>query len=351
MAKRLRKGLILAAVVGLALVTLLVAWVGVHEVFRGIAAVGWTGFAVFNLYWLGVVGIVGLAWATAAPGLGTRRSGLFVWGRLLREAASDLLPFSQIGGLVVGARTVIAAGVAEDLVFASLLVDLVAEMAAQAFYTLLGIGLILVRLNAKLAGPVLWPAMGALALLFTVAISFLFAQQRTVAWLGRFARRWLPDSMTRADAVGVALEEIYRRPARVAAAIALHLAGWVASGGASWIALRFMGVDAPFWVVIAVESLMYAVRSVGFALPGALGVQEGAYVILGPFFGLHAGDALALSLLRRARDVVTGVPTLAIWQAREGRALIRRRRAQRAALGAEALTSSALEPQRESSRA
>ena len=331
MAKRLKGGLIAAAAIGLGLVTLLIAWVGVHEVFGAIADIGWTGFAIFTLYWLLVVSVVGLAWKTAAPGVGVRRSGLFVWGRFLRESAAELLPFAQIGGLVVGARAVIAAGVAEEVVFASLLVDLVAEMAAQAFYTLLGIGLIAVRLNAHLAGPILWPAMGAMALIFTVAISFLFAQQRTVAWLGRFARRWLPDSMTRADAVGVALEEIYRRPGRVAAAVALHLVGWVGGGGASWIALRFMGVEAPFWVVIAIESLMYAVRSVGFALPGALGVQEGAYVLLGPFFGLHADHALALSLLRRARDLVIGVPTLAVWQAREGHALFRRRRARKGA--------------------
>lgn len=325
MATRLKRSLILAAVVGVALVTGLIAWVGVGQVYSAITDVGWRGFAVFNLYWLGVVAVVGLAWKAAAPGAGIERSWVFVWGRILREAAADLLPFSQLGGLVVGARAVVAAGLPEDLVFASMLVDLVAEMAAQAFYTLLGIGLILVRLNAKLVEPILWPAMGALALIFTVAISFLFAQRRTVAWLGRFAIRWLPDSMKRADAVSAALEEIYRRPGRVAAAIALHLAGWVGGGAGSWIALRFMGVEIPFWAVIAVESLMYAVRSVGFALPGGLGVQEGAYVLLGPMFGLHAETALALSLLKRARDLVLGIPALVVWQAGEGRALFSRR--------------------------
>jgi hypothetical protein len=71
---------------------------------------------------------------------------------------------------------------------------------------------------------------------------------------------------------------------------------------------------------------MYALRNLGFALPGGLGVQEASYVLLGPLFGVHASDALALSLLRRARDLVIGVPVLLIWQAREGRAFLLRRR-------------------------
>jgi uncharacterized membrane protein YbhN (UPF0104 family) len=85
-----------------------------------------------------------------------------------------------------------------------------------------------------------------------------------------------------------------------------------------------MGANAPLWAVLAVESLMYAARGVAFMLPGGLGVQEGAYVVLAPLFGLQPSDLLAVSLLRRARDLVVGVPVLLIWQAREGRALVSR---------------------------
>jgi uncharacterized membrane protein YbhN (UPF0104 family) len=68
---------------------------------------------------------------------------------------------------------------------------------------------------------------------------------------------------------------------------------------------------------------MCAVRSVAFAVPGALGVQEGAYVVIGLLFGLSPQDALALSLLKRARDLVIGAPALVIWQVMEGRRLLR----------------------------
>jgi hypothetical protein len=92
------------------------------------------------------------------------------------------------------------------------------------------------------------------------------------------------------------------------------------------LALRLMGVPIALQDVVAVESLMYAVRNVAFALPAGLGVQEAAYVLIGPVFGLHAGDALALSLLKRARDIVIGVPVIAAWQLMEARALLRSRR-------------------------
>jgi len=57
---------------------------------------------------------------------------------------------------------------------------------------------------------------------------------------------------------------------------------------------------------------------VGFVAPAGLGVQEGTYALVGPLFGLPAEAGLALSLLKRGRDLVVGVPTLLAWQAVEG---------------------------------
>jgi uncharacterized membrane protein YbhN (UPF0104 family) len=71
--------------------------------------------------------------------------------------------------------------------------------------------------------------------------------------------------------------------------------------------------------VVAIESLLFAIRNAAFVMPGGLGVQEGAYVLIGPLFGLPAEAALALSLLKRARDIVIAVPALIIWQLMEQR--------------------------------
>jgi hypothetical protein len=79
--------------------------------------------------------------------------------------------------------------------------------------------------------------------------------------------------------------------------------------------------------VLVLESMLYAVRTSAFIVPNAVGVQEGAYILLGATFGLTPEMALALSLLKRARDIAIGLPTIGLWQALESGRLWRRRNA------------------------
>ena len=54
------------------------------------------------------------------------------------------------------------------------------------------------------------------------------------------------------------------------------------------------------WVeALLLESLGQAIRGAAFAIPGALGVQEGGYLLLAPLAGLSSDTALALSLAKR----------------------------------------------------
>lgn len=69
-----------------------------------------------------------------------------------------------------------------------------------------------------------------------------------------------------------------------------------------------MGVSLDIAAVLALESLLSAIRSVAFIVPNSIGVQEGAYVMLGTTLGLSPDFALALSLLKRGRDLVVGIP-------------------------------------------
>ena len=104
----------------------------------------------------------------------------------------------------------------------------------------------------------------------------------------------------------------------------LHLACWVAGALEVWVALRLAGRPLDFAVVLVIESLLYAIRTVAFAIPNAVGVQEGAYILVGGAFGLTPEMGLALSLLKRARDLLIGLPALGAWQALEGGRLWRR---------------------------
>jgi putative membrane protein len=320
--------LALGAVVGLAIVTALVARAGVVLVGHAAAEVGWAGFVVYCLSWAPVVLLLGAGWLAAAPGVPFADSWAPAWARLIREAAAEVLPLSQLGGLVAGARALVAVGVAEDLALASTIVDLFAEMAAQAIYTAAGVALVAAHLTGGARVQVVGPALLGLGLLVVAGLALAPAQGRVLAWLGRMGQRWLPGSAARAAAVGARLEGIYTRRGRLALATALHLAAWVGSSATSWLALRLMGARAELWSVVGAESLMFAIRNLGFALPGGLGVQEGAYWLLAPLMGVSPAQALTLSLLKRARDIAVGAPVLFAWQSHEGWRLLKRAAAQ-----------------------
>ena len=67
-----------------------------------------------------------------------------------------------------------------------------------------------------------------------------------------------------------------------------------------------------------IESLVQAVRGAAFAIPGAFGAQEAGLILLCGMFEIPPDQALALSLIKRAADLVVGVPGLVSLQVLEG---------------------------------
>jgi hypothetical protein len=55
------------------------------------------------------------------------------------------------------------------------------------------------------------------------------------------------------------------------------------------------------------------VRSIGFLIPGGLGLQEGGILLGGVWLGLAPETVLAAALLKRAREIVCGLPGLVAW--------------------------------------
>ena len=313
---------VLAGIVGLTVIGALVAHFGVSAVTRSLVAFGWTGFMTVCVIHLALIGVMGIAWGVLLP---STRAWIPIWGRLVRDSGSEVLPLSQVGGFVMGARAVALAGVSGSAATASTIVDVTLELFAQLAYTALSLfWLFYLRPDAALVTPV---AIG-LTVAGALAAAFLGVQRRGFDLFDRFARMlghgWAYKTAVGAAALHVALSEIYRGQARVWASFILHLASWIASTVEAWIALRLAASPLSFSTVLVIESLLYAARSVAFAVPNAVGVQEGAYILLGAGFGLTPEMALALSLLKRARDLTIGLPTLTAWQLLESGRLWRR---------------------------
>jgi uncharacterized membrane protein YbhN (UPF0104 family) len=150
----------------------------------------------------------------------------------------------------------------------------------------------------------------------------ILLQKKGANFAERMAARFFPqvkDGISFRDAI----HDLYDSPARLAASASWHLLAWVGAGGGTWLGFRLVGADITLLDAMALEALLCTLRSIAAFVPAAVGVQEGGYALLAQLFGLPAEMGLAVSLLKRAREIVLGVPALVYWQTVEGRTALR----------------------------
>lgn len=312
--------LVVIGTLGLCLSLYLVLYVGLGAVVSSAAAIGWGGFASLCLYSLCLFPLMGAAWQVLFPAPARADLRVLVWARMVRDSAGDVLPFSQFGGIVLGARAAVLHRVPSALAFASTIVDVTTELLGQIAYIAIGVAILIARApRTSFAASVTKVVVIGFVLAVIGGALFVFLQRFGHRITGRLAARLLPRVLTSTGAVTDALDAIYASPVRVALSASIHLAAWVASSITTWIAFRLIGAHIGIVSVIAIDSLVGAAESAAVLVPHALGVQEATYAVLAPLFGVGAEFGLAVSLLKRARDIAVGAPILLIWQALEGR--------------------------------
>jgi putative membrane protein len=313
----------LLAVAGLMLATGLILHQGLAAIVAALAAAG------LGIVWSGLFHIVPMvlnarAWQILLPGAAKPGLAFFTWVVWVREAVNGLLPVARIGGEVASARLLRRRGVRNAPTLASLVVDMTLSILSQAVFALIGVALLATRGDLGGAWPVALALLAALPL-----VGLLVAVQHLGLFgvLGGVFRTVFGDRL--AGLVGSAIrldravKQFYRRRNRIVACTAWQLAGWIAGAGEVWLALHFLGHPVGVAEAVIIEALIQAVSSAAFLIPGALGVQEGGFLAIGALVGLGPESALALALMRRARDLLLFLPALVAWQASEGRALWR----------------------------
>jgi len=308
---------------GLGLAAWLLASYGIQQIFDLLRAAGWFGFLAVIASHIVQILFSAAGWRTITgpteprPGIGR-----YFLLRGIREAVNNLLPVAQIGGQVVTARLLQQLGVKLAPAIAGTVADLTLEVVTQVVFTLLGLVLLLETVgDSGIAGYVISGLLGAAAV-----VALMLAAQ----WLGLAAAiekglMRLGQSMGWAGTANVeglhkALIDCYRVPSRVLGAGFWHLSCWLLGGVEVCVALHFLGHDVGIVPGLIIESLGQALKSVGFAVPGALGVQEGGYIVICQVLGLSPEVAIALSLMKRLREVALGIPGLILWQRTEAKA-------------------------------
>lgn len=309
----------LLSLVGLMFFVGIVSYQGVQPVAAAVVTAG------LGLVWVSLFHLLPLVIDTYAWHILLDKRHRIGFGRLINiawigEAVNSLLPVALIGGGLVRARLLSLTKVPTAVGGASVVVDLTVAVVSLIFFSLAGV---VVVLTNAMPGHTSAQLLTGLIIFSFLIYAFYLAQRRGMFLL--LARRL--ERMNGGAGTGTftgnaaqldrCVEEIYQRGGIFWFACMVRLVGWVIGTGEVWLALHFLGHPVTLIDALMLESLGQAIRSAAFVIPGALGIQEGAYLVLGASIGIPPQTGLALSLVKRVRELAFGLPGLLVWQWQE----------------------------------
>jgi putative membrane protein len=312
---------------GLALLIGLVAYEGFNVIGEALLKVGWGIFAVTAFYPLGLLTDT-IGWRLLLPGTVRPPLRTLVGPRWICDAINFLLPSAQVGGDLVRARLLTWRGISGPQAGASVVTDIVTGVLTEILFAFLGV-FFLIRYQGFGHTTVV---VAASVLLFTFLVGVFYLMQRhgffhgVTLLIGRLIQvgNW-EAIIGSAAALDAAILATYGRRREFLKSCFWRLLGWFLGVSEVWLALYFLGHPLGLGKAIILESLVQAIRHAFFIIPGALGVQEGSFILLGAIVGLSPETGLAISLVKRVRELLVGLPALLLWQFQEGHRLLRRR--------------------------
>jgi len=242
---------------------------------------------------------------------------VLIWLAMVRDAINTFLPVARVGGEFAAIRALWLRGVKISTASAAIIVETSVTLVLQVLLTLAGIIVLLPDIGATFLIPELSAVLVVAALMVgaflmvQIRIGLVAAFDRTLGRVLRFMGYAGHSGLPGLDQKVLLL---YRRGGLLFRCAGWQILGFV--GGAAEIGLmaHLMGVSLDLSQIFVLESLIQAVHSVSFMVPGSLGVQEAGFVLLAGPLGLSADVALSLALARRMRQVVMGLPILGSWQ-------------------------------------
>lgn len=316
----------LAAIVGLASLTALIAYFGFASVLQALVSSRWGTLLVVLARAMALAG-AGIGWWLV---LTPKRPGttVFIGLRYIRDAINTLIPFAVVGGDVVGARLLAHYGVAVSSAIASVLVDIFLQVVCLTILLLAGLGIVAGLVGAhRVTGAALAILVVAIPAVTGFFLTLNFgAFEPVVRRLVAFGEKHQWAVFDHVVDLGERLQQIWRNHRNLLVSFAVHLVTVFFGATEVWIALSFMGYPVTLLAAIAIEGLGQGSRAAAFVLPGGLGVQDGTLIAASALFGVPAEVALAMALIKRVPDLVLGIPSLLAWQTLEGRRLWSRRK-------------------------
>jgi putative membrane protein len=320
----------LLGLTGAALFTFLLIRQGAPQVVAAFTSAGWAIAAVAIFHLAVPVLLDAIAWWALFPKPERLPLRQLFWMRWIGESVSTLVPSAAVGGDVVRARLAALHGTSIATAAASVLVDITLGVFVQIGFTLLGLGLIVsVTGHQGFVRPTLIGAViGVLAIIGFYVVQRLGMFRFIGKIIARLANSPEWHSIVHSgQSLDEAIRRQYARRRGVIGCCAWTATSLILGSGEIWIALHALGLGATLVNAVVLQSMVLTIRSAVFPVPGALGVQEGGYLLVGNLLGIPGDAAFALSLIARVRELILGIPGLVVWQAIEARRVFRARAA------------------------
>ena len=260
---------------------------------------GWAIGAVVIYHFAVPVLLDALAWWALFPKSDRPTLWQLFWMRWIGESVSTLVPSAAVGGDVVRARLAALRGASVPVAAATVLVDITLGVFVQIAFTLSGLALIVTATGHQ--GFVRPTLIGALIGIIAIIGFYIVQRLGMFRFIGVVISRLAnsPDWHSLAHSgqtLDQAIRALYDRRRGVMGCCVWTSASLVLGSGEIWIALRAVGLHATLVNAVILQSMVLTIRSAVFPVPGALGVQEGGYVLVGSLLGIPGDAAFALSL-------------------------------------------------------
>ena len=328
----MRLRVIIGAVLGIAACVFIFTRQDWDEIWQAVTLLGW-GLAVIILWRFVSVIIAGASWRLLfTPGF--RPSfGITVVARWISESVNALLPVAQVGGELARARLLYHALKREGKptsgmdAAATVIVDMTLALVAQSLFALPGLWHLWQLNESAITRVVGGVVVSILPLVLLIAAQHQGAIKGGTALAARFGLARLVAGESQEHPLCTRLAALYRQLPLALGVTAGHLLAWTCRAGETYIALRLMGQEIGLLDAIMIEGLLSAARTAGFLLPAGLGIQEGALLLLCGWAGVPGHVAVALALVKRARELGVCIPGLITWAVLERPKMRRHHRA------------------------
>jgi putative membrane protein len=246
--------------------------------------------------------------------------GYLLWVTTVREAIDRLLPVASIGGGIAAVRLMRWRGLPAAAVGATIVVEVLLTLIVSYLFTVVGVLLLIERSAIDPNYPHVLLAL-AISVPVPVVTALLLRYGSVFGRLEGLLRPLVGESAMSEGAASLDREvrACLRRGWTLLVAGALQFAALISGSFEIWLALRLFGHPVSASAALILESMTQALRHLAFVIPAGVGVQEAGLVVFGHALGISSELALAVSMAKRIREVLCGLPALLSWQWLEAR--------------------------------